>query len=82
MALCGCATAYVVSSDGDTHTLRLDIDEVMIGTQSGFQQALATRASELCPAGWDKIRESGIPRDPPQPLMSAITAYEWEIRCW
>lgn len=74
----GCVTAEVVTSKGDIHVLRVDGD--IVENVARADRAVAIRAAEICPNGWDLIAESAEPHGV---TWTGGPAYRFErtIRC-
>lgn len=79
--LSGCVSANVTASTGKDHTLRVGTSGAM-SSPAIVENAIHEKAADLCPAGWEKLGERVIPRQPQSPMLSPTIAVEWQIRCF
>ena len=74
----GCVTADVVSSEGDTHVLR--IERMSDSDAWRVNIVMAKRAREICPLGWEIISNRTEPSGENWALQSTHH-FERTIRC-
>ena len=74
----GCVTADVVSSEGDTHVLR--IERLSDGDAWRVNIIMAKRAREICPLGWAIISNRKEPNGENWALQPTHR-FERTIRC-
>lgn len=81
LVLAGCATAEVASTQNGVHTLRVEGSRGY--NRNHADDALARKASDVCPDGFDVLDRSDVgPWRAGDGVFAAHpAAYEWRVTC-